>query len=293
MNNITRKKQAVSHTIMQFYSQDLQLQTNYSDGRSSVEDIVLASITNGRKIIGITDHAIGWNEGKENFNFFATGEEFKQYLSDIETAKKKYRHKGITVLTGLEVEIGFDGQMALADGILEVIGSEANLPQYVDYIIGVIHSESFTVSLQKIGKKLSKQEELAYLLKNIVALIANPNILIWGHPFQVVHGHYLRNFTNKERQSILSCLKKRPKLLVEYNLNPYPRYDEWRNISNLYVKGELLPNDLAFFEQCAQTGSKFVISTDAHDPEQTNRLSPTTSIPAFIEERVVYIDSGE
>lgn len=290
MNNITGGKK----TAMQFYGQDLQLQTNYSDGRSSVEDIVLGSIANGRKIIGITDHAIGWNEGKENFDFFSTGKEFKQYLSDIELAKKKYRSKGITVLTGLEVEIGFEGQMALAKGILEVIGSEANLVQYVDYVIGVIHSESFTVSLQKVGKELSRQEELAYLLKNIAALISNPNVFIWGHPFQVVHGHYFRNFTVKERKRILSYLKKRPEpLLVEYNLNPYPRYDEWRDISNLYVKGELLPNDFEFFEQYMQLGGKFVVSTDAHDPEQTNRLNSTTNIPASIKNHIIYWEAGK
>jgi histidinol phosphatase-like PHP family hydrolase len=285
--------QSTASTGMQFYNQDLQLQTNYSDGRCTIDEIVQGSIANGRKIIGITDHAIGWDEGDEHCKFFETGQEFKNYLAEIETAKNKYRDQGVRVLAGLEVEIGFEGQMALGKGILEMIGSEANLPQHLDYILGVIHSESFTVSLREVGKKLSQEEELALLMKNVAALIANPNVLIWGHPFQVVHGHYLRNFNAKERQFILSCLKKRTRpLLLEYNLNPRPRYDEWQGKSTLYETGELLPNDLEFFEQCAQLGSKFVVNTDAHDVEQTNRLNAITTIPAVIRDRMVYLELG-
>ena len=278
---------------MQVYNQDLQLQTNYSDGHCSIDDIVRGSIANDRKIIGITDHAIGWDEGDEHFKFFETSKEFKGYLAEIKAAKEKYREQGIKVLAGLEVEIGFEGQMALGKGILEVIGSEANLPQYLDYILGVIHSESFTVSLQEIRKKLSQDEELKLLMKNIAALIANPNVLVWGHPFQVVHGHYLRNFNAEERQFILSCLEKRTEpLLLEYNLNPRPRYDEWQGKSTLYETGELLPNDLEFFEQCAQIGCKFVVNTDAHNVEQTNRLTSNTVVPTFIEDRMVYLGFG-
>jgi histidinol phosphatase-like PHP family hydrolase len=275
---------------MPFYEQDLQLQTTYSDGRSSIEEIVLGSIINGRKIVGITDHAIGWSEGTDDFDLFATGKEFENYLHDIETAKNKYREQGITVLAGLEVEIGLEGQMALAKGILEVVGSEANLSQCIDYAIGVIHSESFTVSLKEVGEKLSEQKTLDLLMKNIAGLISNPHILIWGHPFQVVHGHFRRDYTATERQAILSCLEHRHEPLhVEYNLNPYPRYEEWKGITNLYATGELVPNDLAFFEACVQLGSTFVVSTDAHDIEQTGRLNPATIVPESIKDRVILI----
>ena len=271
MNGLDGIIQTTTNTAMRFYKQDLQLQTNYSDGRCTIDEIVQGSIANGRKTIGITDHAIGWDEGDEHFKFFETGKEFKNYLAEIETAKENYRDQGVNVLAGLEVEIGFEGQMALGKGILEVVESETNLPKHLDYILGVIHSESFTVSLKEVGKKLSQEEELKLLMKNIAALIANPNVLIWGHPFQVVHGHYLRNFNADERQFILSCLKKRTEpMLLEYNLNPRPRYDEWQGKSTLYETGELLPNDLEFFEQCAQHGCKFVVNTDAHDVEQTN-----------------------
>ena len=272
-----------------FYEQDLQLHTNYSDGRCTVEQMVRASIANGRKTIGITDHAIGWDEGDEHFKFFETGKKFELYLNDIHAAQKKYAGQGVKVLAGLEVEIGLDGQMSLAKGILEVVQSENNLLDYIDYVVGVIHSESFTVSLNELDKKSSRKEEPALLLKNIAALIANPKILIWGHPFQVVHGHYIRNFRTKERQYILSCLQKRgQELLVEHNLNPFPRYHEWGGKSTHYESGKLSPNDLKFFRDCADINTKFVVSTDAHDIQQTSRLNPATRIPKFIEERVAY-----
>jgi histidinol phosphatase-like PHP family hydrolase len=130
-----------------------------------------------------------------------------------------------------------------------------------------------------------------FLMKNMAALIANPQVLIWGHPFQTIHGHYLRNFNAEERKSVLSYLKMRTSpLFLEYNLNPRPRYDEWNGKSTLYETGELLPNDLSFFEQCIeQLGSKFVVSTDAHDVEQTSRLSPSTMIPTAIKNQIVIV----
>jgi histidinol phosphatase-like PHP family hydrolase len=276
-----------------FYQQDLQLQTNYSDGRVTIDQIVQASITNGRKVIGITDHAIGWDEGDEHCVFFKTGQEFNNYLTDIEAAKTKYGVDGIVVLAGLEVEIGIDGHMELGQGILEVIGSEEHLSEYLDYIIGVIHSESFTVSLERIGKAPMDETNAKLLVKNVQALIANPQVLIWGHPFQAVHGHYLRNFTAEEREQILISLKTRKTpLLLEYNLNPTPRYTEWSGKSTHYESGKLLPNDDPFFEACLRQGSQFVVSTDAHDAEQTARMTSKTTIPASIKEHVSYLNQG-
>lgn len=279
---------------MHFYSQDLQLQTEHSDGRCSIDEIVQGSIAQGRTTIGITDHAIGWDDGDEHCRFFETAAEFESYLADIRLAKETYKAQGITVLAGLEVEIGLDGRMALAPGILEVIGSEANILQHIDYVIGVIHSESFTVSLEALGKSISDTEKSKLLLQNIAALIAHPDVLIWGHPFQVVHGHFLRDYTASERQSILASLRARTTpLLLEYNLNPTPRYEEWQGKSTHYETGRLIPNDEVLFTECIeQLNSQFVVSTDAHDVAQTARLNAETVVPAAIVNRIVYIDSS-
>jgi histidinol phosphatase-like PHP family hydrolase len=289
---ITRRQQStISGKARLFYEQDLQLQTNYSDGRATIDQIVQGSIRHGRKIIGITDHAIGWDEGDEHCVFFETARDFRRYLADIDAAKQKYQAAGVMVLAGLEVEIGLDGQMALGRGILEVIGNENNLSQYIDYVIGVIHSESFTVSLREVGKQPIDERYANLLVRNVQALIANPQVLVWGHPFQAVHGHYRRNFTTTERNKILASLKARKTpLLIEYNLNATPRYTEWGGKSTYYDNGELVPNDREFLEACRAQGSEFVISTDAHDVAQTARLTPRTAIPAFISNHLVYFD---
>jgi histidinol phosphatase-like PHP family hydrolase len=291
---VSKRQTAQGHRVAKastpFYQQDLQLQTTYSDGRSSVEEIVLGSIANGRKIIGITDHAIGWCEEADNFDLFATGTEFEKYLHDIETAKKKYREQGVTVLAGLEVEVGLDGSLSLAPGILDVIGSADKLSNYVDYTLGVIHSESFTCSLQKTSEKPDESEKLKLLMQNIARLIASPQILIWGHPSQVIHGQYHRDFTPAERKTILKLLAQRTSpLYIEYNLNPFPRYVEWEGDLNRYVTRELEPNDLTFLKACATQGSSFVVNTDAHDIEQTSRLNPSTVVPSFIADNIAII----
>jgi histidinol phosphatase-like PHP family hydrolase len=273
-----------------FYQQDLQLQTEHSDGHCSIEEIVAASVANGRTIIGITDHAIGWDDGVEHCRFFMTAKTFKAYLNEIQFARTKYAAQGVNVLKGLEIEINIDGTMALAPGILAVIGTEDHVLDYIDYAIGVIHSESFTVSLTAVPNLADQAHAQALLMENIAALIANPQVLVWGHPFQVVHGHYRRHYTPEEQAFILECLKARTTpFLIEYNLNPTPRYMEWDGKSTLYENGELTTNDLDFLRVCAAQGSKFVISTDAHDQMQTARLQPHTTIPDFILNRMQYI----
>lgn len=271
--------------------QDLQLQTSHSDGRCSVNDIVQGSIANGRSIIGITDHAIGWDDGDEHCRFFMKAADFNSYLQDIHTAQEKYEAQGITILAGLEVEINFDGSMALAPGILEVIGSEANILQHIDYIIGVIHSESFTVSLGARANAMADSDKAALLVRNIEALIDHPNVLIWGHPFQAVHGHFIRDFTASESDRIRAKLRARQTpLLLEYNLNPTPRYEEWQAKSTHYESGLLVPNDDVFFENCAvESNCKFIVSTDAHDVAQTARLLSTTSVPEFINSKLAKV----
>ena len=292
MNNFVRQQPIWGKPAWRFYQQDLQLQTNYSDGKVSIDQIIQGSIKNGRKIIGITDHAIGWDDGDEHARFFMTSRIFKNYLTDIAVAKKKYKAEGITILAGLEVEIGFDGHMALGEGILEMIGSEEHLLDHIDYVIGVIHSESYTVSLKRLNKAPMDEKNADLLVKNVLALIANPRVLIWGHPFQAVHGHYIRDFTPAEKKRILTGLKKRQiPLLLEYNLNPTPRYMEWNDKSTYYDQGVLVPNDMEFFGACARQGSKFVISTDAHDVEQTARLTNRTMIPESINDKLIYLSN--
>jgi histidinol phosphatase-like PHP family hydrolase len=287
---IPSKLMMIKPDYLMFYNQDLQLQTEHSDGRCSIEEIVAASITNGRKIIGITDHAIGWNDGDEHCRFFMSDASFIKYLNEIKAAHDKYAAQGVSVLKGLEVEINLDGTMALADGIVDVIGSEDRIRDYVDYVIGVIHSESFTVSLAAMPKIRDQSHAEDLLMQNIAALIANPQVLIWGHPFQVVHGHYKRHYTESEQKFILKCLKQRiDPLLIEYNLNPTPRYMEWDGKSTYYENGQLTPNDINFLRRCAEQGSEFVISTDAHDQVQTGRLNSKIVVPDFILSRLHYI----
>lgn len=285
-----RKITKIKSDSLMFYNQDLQLQTVHSDGRCSIDEIVAASITNERKIIGITDHAIGWDDGDEHSRFFTSDTMFLKYLNEIEAAHDKYAAQGVTVLKGLEVEINIDGTMALAEGIVDVIGSEDRICDYLDYVIGVIHSESFTVSLAALPTLRDQAHAQDLLMQNIAALIANPQILIWGHPFQVVHGHYKRHYMESEQKFILKCLKQRTEpLLIEYNLNPTPRYMEWNGKSTHYENGELSPNDINFLRRCAEQGSKFVISTDAHDQTQTKRLHSKVVVPDFILNRLQYI----
>lgn len=223
-------------------------------------------------------------------SYFSTVEKFRSYLSDIRNAREAYAKQGVKVLIGLEVEIDSDGNFGLADGIRSIVGTDRNLSKYVDYVIGVIHSECFTETLTKANMNTTDPASASLLLKNIANLIANPYIDVWGHPSQVVHGQFTRDYTASERAVIIECLQKRKAPLpLEYNLNPYPRYEDWGTTTSAYVSDHLLPNDLELLKAYGQIGGKFVISTDAHDIEQTSRLNSTTLVPNFIKNHIIYL----
>jgi DNA polymerase (family 10) len=103
---------------------DLQVQTNWSDGQNSIEEMVEMAIKLGLEYICITDHtkslqvAGGLDE-----------ERFLKQFEEIERLNKKYKSK-ITILKGAEVNINKDGSLDISDEILAKM----------DFVGAAIHS---------------------------------------------------------------------------------------------------------------------------------------------------------
>ncbi len=104
---------------------NLHTHTSYCDGKSSVEDMILAAVKSNFKSIGLSAHGptpffSDWNIQKDRV---------EEYIDEVNFLKKKYQDR-IEVFLGMELDyipgIGFD----------EV--SEA-LIQRLDYYIGSIH----------------------------------------------------------------------------------------------------------------------------------------------------------
>ncbi len=91
---------------------DLQVQTNWSDGQNSIEEMVKEAIKLKLEYVCITDHTKSLS--------VAGGLDEKRILEqfkEIDRLNKKYKGK-ITILKGAEVNINKDGSLDISDEIL-------------------------------------------------------------------------------------------------------------------------------------------------------------------------------
>lgn len=103
---------------------DAHMHTQYSDGKNTVEEMVLASLECGLKQIGISDHIAQAVYG----NKLMTNDEVrKSWLSDIQQAQIKF--PDIKILKGAEVDISVDGDLGLPSNVDEL-----------DYLIASAHT---------------------------------------------------------------------------------------------------------------------------------------------------------
>jgi DNA polymerase (family 10) len=131
---------------------DLQIQTNWTDGENSIEEIVEAAIKKGLKYIVITDHSkrLAMAHGLDEKRLLQQGRE-------IDKIQKKFGNK-IKILKGIECDILKDGSMDLNDEVLSKL----------DVVGGAIHSYF----------NLSKEEQTERLKK----AMRNKNVDIIFHP---------------------------------------------------------------------------------------------------------------
>jgi len=121
---------------------DLQIQTNWTDGSNSIEEMVEAAIENGLSYIAITDHT--------KYLKMTGGLDEKEILKQVEEIKKinkKYEGK-IKVLTGAEVNILPDGSLDIKDEILEKL----------DFVGASVHSH-FNLDKDKQTKRIIRAME--------------------------------------------------------------------------------------------------------------------------------------
>jgi DNA polymerase (family X) len=90
---------------------DLHMHSAWSDGRDTIEDMVLASRQLGYEYIAITDHSErAWSSRK------LTAEEVPDQRAEVEFLRQRY--PGIQILHGIEVDIMHDGTLDFEDDLL-------------------------------------------------------------------------------------------------------------------------------------------------------------------------------
>lgn len=130
---------------------DLHMHTNWSDGRSSIREMVEGAKALGHEYIAITDHS--------QSSRVANGlipERLLEQLKEIREIDEEIG--GIEVLAGSEVDIRRDGSLDFPDEILAQL----------DIVVASVHS----------GFSLSEAE----MTERVIRAIENPFVKIIGHP---------------------------------------------------------------------------------------------------------------
>lgn len=163
-----------------FASGAWHVHTNYTDGKSSVDQYCRKAMDNKTPLIAFTEHV------RKELNY-----DFDKFVGDIETARKQY--PSLIILAGCEAKvIDLEGNLDATDATLS----------QCDIIIGVFHS--FTHS-----------DKTNYLIA-LTNMLKKQKADLWGHPtlFARKNGFTL---TMTEMTEILSICKECD-MIIENNL---------------------------------------------------------------------------
>ena len=130
---------------------DLHVHSDWSDGKSTIEEMARAAMARGYEYVCITDHT-------PSLKVFGglTERELEEKLDEIAAVQKRVR--GIRILSGAEVDIKPDGSLDYSDKTLAKM----------DVVTASVHSAF-------------KQDEKT-MTERILKAIENPQVDIIGHP---------------------------------------------------------------------------------------------------------------
>ncbi|MCR4434861.1 MAG: DNA polymerase/3'-5' exonuclease PolX [Clostridiales bacterium] len=166
----------------------------YSDGSSSIEDLVRYCMQKGYSYLGISDHS--------QSAYYAGGlkeDRIKKQHEEIDALNLKY--PGFLILKGIELDILPDGGVDYNDEILS----------WFDYTIASVHS-SFQMEEDKMTERVIKA------MKNrFVTILGHPTgrLLLSREPFKIDMGEIIKTAAEEG-------------VILEINANPHRLDLDWR-----------------------------------------------------------------
>ncbi len=130
---------------------EVHMHTVETDGKCTIEQMAEAARQRGYQYIAITDHS-------KNLAM-ANGLDDKravEHIARINAANQQI--EGITIMSGIEVDILADGALDLSDSVLE----------QMDVVVASVHS--------------AFNQEKSQMTDRLLRAISNPNVCILGHP---------------------------------------------------------------------------------------------------------------
>jgi DNA polymerase (family 10) len=130
---------------------DLQVHSNWTDGKNTIEDMARACKERGYQYWAITDHSMAVRVAGG-----LSPSDFKRQRREIEEVRGKIG--GITLLAGCEVDILPDGSLDLPDDLLEQL----------DVVVAAVHSKMDMTKSQ--------------MTRRVLKALAHPAVDILAHP---------------------------------------------------------------------------------------------------------------
>lgn len=140
---------------------DLQVQSNWSDGEASIEEMAKAAISRGLKYIAITDHthSLAMTHGLDD-------KTIQKQWAEIDKVQKKLGNQ-IKILKGTECDILKDGSLDLSDKTLsklDVVGASVhsyfNLARYeqTERIKKAMNNKNVDIIFHPTGRLIKKRD---------------------------------------------------------------------------------------------------------------------------------------
>lgn len=129
---------------------DLHDHTDWSDGRDTIDEMILAAKARGLEYLAITDHSVG----RAIANGLAP-ERLQAHAAEVRRAEQ--RIGGIKLLCGTEMDIRADGSLDYDDCVLERL----------DWVVASVHS--------------AMNQDAPTMTERIIAAMRNPHVDAIGH----------------------------------------------------------------------------------------------------------------
>ncbi len=205
---------------------DLQIQTDWTDGENSIEEMALGARAAGLEYIAITDHTRslamtgGADEKKLLKQMAAIDKLNKEKFSTRSNNIPRAKSRGFRILKGAEVNIGKDGSLDIKDEVLKKL----------DVVGAAVHSHF----------NLSRAEQT----RRIIRAMENPNVDIIFHLTGRIIGK--RPAIELDIDEIIKTAKRTGTVL---EINAFP---DRADIKDDYIR------------KCVEAGVKMSIDSDAH-----------------------------
>jgi len=198
---------------------DLQVQTNWTDGGNSIEEMVEEAIKMGLKYICITDHtkSLAVTGGLDE-------EKLLKQMAYIDQLNQKYKNK-IRILKGAEVNIQKDGKLDISDEVLSkldfvgaAIHTHFNLPKSVqtERLIKAMQNPYVDCIFHPTGRVINKRPPYEIDIDKVIEEAKKTNTIleIDAYPDRL----------DLKDEHIKKCIEKGIKLVIDSDAHSFLHY---------------------------------------------------------------------